>query len=72
MAAVQAQGDEIERQRTDAARAQAELDRQNAEAAAQASAIDTMIDRSASGSDGPVPQVLLDTWGEIRKARGLQ
>ncbi len=70
--AARAQRAAIERQRTEAARAQAELDRLTAVAEAQARATDAFIDGAAIEVDGPVPKILRDTWARERKARGLE
>jgi hypothetical protein len=63
---------EIRREREDAAREQARLDREHADADKRRAAEDAAIDAAAAGDDGPLPKVLLDAWGRERKARGLK
>jgi len=72
LAVAEAQRDEIGRQRAEAAREQAALDKAQAQADAKARAMDSFIDQSAVTADGPVPKVLLDTWDQERKERGLK
>jgi hypothetical protein len=63
---------EIDRERKAAAKAQAQLDKDNAAADAASTAEQALIEATPAAADGPVPQVLLDSWSRKRKERGLK
>lgn len=69
--AEKAHREEIERQRNEAARAQAKLDADKL-AAERAQNRETAILKAApAADDGPVPKVLLDAWARERKRLGV-
>lgn len=69
--AEKAHREEIERQRNEAAKAQAKLDADKL-AAERAQNQETAILKAApAADDGPVPKVLLDAWARERKRLGV-
>lgn len=68
----EAQRIEIERQRREAARAQAAEDAATLVARKAQADEDAAIETDAGANDGPVPLVLLHSWARERAARGVK
>jgi hypothetical protein len=61
---------EIERQRNEAARAQAKLDAETLAAEKRAWNENAILNATPAADDGPVPKVLLDAWQRERRRLG--
>lgn len=69
--AEKAHREEIERQRDEAAKAQAKLDADNAAAEKQQQSENEILTLAPAADDGPVPKVLLDAWARERRRLGV-
>ncbi|ABA04800.1 hypothetical protein Nwi_1539 [Nitrobacter winogradskyi Nb-255] len=69
--AEKAHREEIERQRNEAARAQAKLDADKLAAERAQQSENAIIKAAPASDDGPVPKVLLDAWTRERGRLGI-
>lgn len=69
--AEKAHREEIERQREDAARAQAELDARQRAVEQLLSGENEILTSAPASEDGPVPKVLRDAWARERRRLGV-
>lgn len=69
--AEKAHREEVERQREDAARAQAELDARQRTVEQLLSGENEILTSAPASEDGPVPKVLRDAWARERKRLGV-